>query len=79
MPKKPKHAEESLTRFELERRYGQIWDTRQLARQFIVLAIISDQVVVRRKSDGVVGKLSLQNCPRYYYRFEESPSQGTGE
>ncbi|HEX4607170.1 MAG TPA: hypothetical protein VH092_03110 [Urbifossiella sp.] len=65
--KKRKQARELLTRAELEARHGRVLNTRELAKEFVVLAIIDDQVVVRRKSDATVGKMTFTNSPRYYH------------
>lgn len=67
--RKRKPAQESLTRPELESRHGRVWDTREFAREFTILAIIDDQVVVRQKSSATVGKLTFTNSPRYYHSF----------
>jgi len=58
-------------RAELEVLYGQVWDTRELARDFIVLGFLSPYVVVQRKSDGVKGSLEFQPTPRFYHSFTE--------
>lgn len=68
------------TREELEREHGQVWDTAELAREFVVTAIIRLLIVVRRKADDVVGTLTVQEKPRIYYGFEPyAQGQGEGE
>ncbi len=66
----------------LEERHGQVWDTRQLAQAFVVVGIALPCVVVRRKADGVVGSLLLQQRPRFYYSFRPDeralPGHGAG-
>lgn len=75
--KKKPLPQESLTRAELEARYGQVWNTRELAQQFVITSIVAPHVIVRRKADDVVGKLSFQNAPRYYHSFEPTePDEG---
>ena len=54
----------------LEHRYGQVWDTQELQEQFEVTGFLSPYVVVRRRSDGVVGSLQFQHRPRYYFAFQ---------
>ena len=54
----------------LEARHGQVWDTEQLRRDFEVLEFAAPYVVVRRKSDGVLGSLEFQHEPRFYFNFE---------
>jgi hypothetical protein len=53
----------------LEARYGQVWDTNQLAGEFTVVGFMAPLVVVRRKSDGVKGSLEFQHQPRFYFNF----------
>ncbi len=54
----------------LEAKYRQVWDTRELARDFVVVGFAAPYVVVRRKSDGVVGSLEFQHLPRLYFNFQ---------
>lgn len=61
------------SRAELEREYGRVWDTAELAHEFVITAIIADQVVVRRKADDVIGTLTYQDSPRLYFSFTEAP------
>lgn len=56
----------------LEARYGQVWDTRELARDYIVIGFLSPYVVVQRKSDGVKGSLEFQPIPRFYHSFKKA-------
>jgi hypothetical protein len=53
----------------LEKEYGQVWDTQQLSNDFEVTGFMAPFVVVKRKSDGVVGSLMFQHSPRYYFSF----------
>lgn len=53
----------------LEARYGQVWDTRQLAEDFQVIGFLAPFVVVRRKADGVKGSLEFQHHPRFFFSF----------
>ncbi len=53
----------------LEAAHGQVWDTRQLARDFEVIGFLAPLVVVRRRSDGVKGSLEFQHRPRFYFAF----------
>lgn len=52
-----------------EAKYGQVWDTQELGRDFEVLGFAAPFVVVRRKADGVKGSLMFQHNPRYYFSF----------
>ena len=60
----------TMGRDDLAIRHGRVWDTSELAREFIVTAIIDATLVVRSKDDGQVGRMSYQNQPRYYYGYE---------
>jgi hypothetical protein len=53
----------------LEARYGQIWDTAQLAKDFDVLGFMAPYVVVQRRSDGRKGSLESQHLPRFYFNW----------
>ena len=57
---------EPKTREQLEREHGQVWDTAELAKEFVVTSIIRPLIVVRRKADDVVGTLTVQEKPRLY-------------
>jgi hypothetical protein len=60
----------------LEAVHGRVWDTRQLAQDFIVVGFLAPLVVVRRKADGMKGSLEFQNRPRFYFNF--LPAERTG-
>jgi hypothetical protein len=49
--------------------YGEVWDTEELGRDFEVRGFLAPLVVVRRRSDGIVGSLMFQHAPRFYFRF----------
>ncbi|MGO8930227.1 MAG: hypothetical protein ACLQU3_25440 [Limisphaerales bacterium] len=53
----------------LQARYGQIWDTAQLAKDFDVLGFMAPYVVVQRRSDGRKGSLEFQHLPRFYFNL----------
>lgn len=53
----------------LEAKYGQVWDTHQLAEEFDVIGFLAPLVVVRRKVDGIKGSLEFQHQPRFYFNF----------
>ena len=56
-------------RAELELKHGQVWDTDELQRDFEVKGFLAPLVIVRRRSDGVVGSLFFQHAPRFYFGF----------
>ena len=57
-------------RAELEAEYGQVWDAAELARDFEVLGFLAPCVVVKRRSDGILGSLLFQHQPRLYFAFQ---------
>jgi hypothetical protein len=63
---------EPKDRTALEAIYGQVWDTRELARDFVVTGFAAPVIAVRRKSDGVEGSLDFQHQPRWYFNFRSA-------
>lgn len=53
----------------LEATYGQVWDTRELARDFTIIGFAAPFIAVQRKGDGVKGSLEFQHMPRFYFNF----------
>ena len=49
----------------LEAKHGHVWDTSELARNFIVIGFAAPLVVVSRKSDNQKGSLMFQASPRF--------------
>jgi hypothetical protein len=58
------------SRAALEARYGQVYDTDELAEAFDVIGFMAPLVVVRRLSDNVKGSLEFQHHPRLYFNFQ---------
>ena len=58
----------------LEARYGQVWNTDELRREFAVEGFVAPFVVVRRKSDGQRGSVEFQHEPRFYFNFTSNES-----
>ena len=56
-------------RAELELKHGQVWDTQELGRDYEVMGFLAPLVMVRRRSDGIVGSLMFQHAPRFYFHF----------
>jgi len=54
----------------LQAKHGQVWDTSELAHDFIVIGFITPLVVVKRKFDNQKGSLMFQTSPRFYFGFE---------
>ena len=63
---------EPMSREELEAEYGvgNVLDTKELAREYIVTGYIAPFLVVTRKCDGRTGTLMCQNAPRYYFGWK---------
>ena len=55
----------------LQSRYGQVWDSQELAEDFQVLGFMAPFVVAIRKSDGKKGSLQFQHFPRFYFSWKE--------
>jgi hypothetical protein len=51
----------------LELKHGQVWDTDELKRDFEVRGFAAPLVVVRRRSDAVLGTLFIHHEPRFYF------------
>jgi hypothetical protein len=54
----------------LQAKYGIVWSTEELSRDFEVIGFLAPYVVVRRKADGVRGLLEFQHNPRFYFNFQ---------
>ena len=66
----PEESVETLTeREELEKQHGQVWNTKELQKDFTVQGFASPCVVVIRKSDGTKGTLEFIHQPRFYFDF----------
>jgi len=46
------------------------WTTEQVREQFEVIGFMAPFVVVRRKSDGVMGSLMFKHSPRVYFGWQ---------
>lgn len=60
------------SREDLESKYGQVWSTDEMQRDFEVLGFMAPMIGVRRKADGVKGSLMFQHNPRFYFSFKAS-------
>ena len=54
----------------MEEKHGQVWDTNELTKDFEVEAFMAPFLKVRRLSDGIVGTLTFQHSPRFYFGFK---------
>ena len=60
----------SGSREALEAQHGKVYDTQELASEFEVLGFQAPYIVVRRRSDGVLGSMAFQHQPRFYFGFQ---------
>ncbi len=58
-------------RSRLEKKYGKVWDTEELTRDFEVQGFMAPYVMVCSKESGKEGLLEFQHNPRFYFLFEE--------
>jgi hypothetical protein len=59
-----------MTRDELAKWCGSVWDEMELERDFEVLGHRDPFVLVQRRLDGVRGSVLVQSFPRYYFAFD---------
>jgi hypothetical protein len=68
-------AQPAKSREELEALHGRLWTVKDVAKDFVITAIIDHTVVVRRKEDDVVGTLEYQEGPPHvYFNFVQQVS-----
>ena len=53
----------------LEAKYGQVWDTEELRRDFEVRSFFAPFIFAKRISDGLDGTLTFQHNPRFYFNW----------
>ena len=64
-------AEELAARRELEKTYGQVWNTAEVQQAFEVTGFLSPLCYATRRCDGVKGCLRFTHNPRFYFDFTE--------
>lgn len=62
----------ALERERLEARYGQVWNTEELGKDFTVVGFSAPYIVVKKKSTGEMGSLQFQHSPRYYFSWDKA-------
>ena len=65
---------EPRDRKDLESRYGQVWSTSELSKEFVVGGFMAPFVTVKRRLDGQKGSLMFQHSPRFYFDFTPDPT-----
>lgn len=58
-----------MERAELESKYGKVWNTAELKKDFDVIGFSMGFVVVRNKETGEKGSFDFQHQPRFYYGY----------
>ena len=53
----------------LEERYGQVWNTEEVMKDFEVTSFYMGMAFCKRRSDGKEGALSFIHSPRFYFSF----------
>ena len=61
---------QAAERAALEARYGQVWSTAEMGRDFVALGFAAPFVIVQRRADHQLGSLLFQHRPRYYFSFQ---------
>ena len=63
--------ETQALRTELEVKYQDVYDTKEMQEKYAVEGFQAPWVVVKRKSDGAVGSLQFTHMPRFYFNFKK--------
>ncbi len=53
----------------LEEKYGQVWNTEELQKEFEVVEFLAPYVLVKRRSDSEMGTVEFLPRPRFYFNF----------
>lgn len=61
-----------VERKDLEAEFGQVWDTAELQRDFVVESFLAPFVICKSKKTGKPGTLMFQHSPRFYFRWREA-------
>jgi hypothetical protein len=64
---------EAVPREVLEKKWGQVWDTKEVQQVFQIHGFLAPFVSVTRRADGVKGALTFQHLPRLYFAFQPEP------
>jgi len=61
--------EDKAFRDQLEVDHSRVWNTSELQEDYQVDGFSQGMVIVRRKSDNVLGSMEFTHRPRLYYNF----------
>jgi hypothetical protein len=66
---------EAKSREELEGLYGPVWTQQEVAKLYIITAIVGNTLVVRRKDDGTGGSIDYQTGPpNLFFNWRQAPA-----
>ena len=60
-------------RLRLVEKYGEVWDTEEVTRDFVIEGFMAPFVVATHKETGKKGCLMFQHNPRFYFLWEPEP------
>lgn len=63
----PVPASEVEARTELEAKYGKVWTTDEMRKEFDIVGFGAPFVVAVEKSTGAKGSLEFSHSPRFYF------------
>jgi hypothetical protein len=61
---------EAVPREVLSKKWGEVWDTKEVQQVFQIHGFLAPFVSVTRRADGVKGALTFQHLPRLYFAFQ---------
>ena len=60
---------EEAGREEMEAKYGQVWNTAEVFKDFEIHGFMAPFVTATKRSTGERGSLMFQHSPRFYFAF----------
>lgn len=60
-------------RLRLVEKYGEVWDTEEVSRDFVIEGFLAPFVVATHKETRKRGCLMFQHSPRFYFLWEPEP------
>jgi len=63
--------DKDLERKRLEGKYGKVWSTEELTKEFTVEAFLAPYVLVLNKETMKDGVMEFQHMPRFYFNHKE--------
>ena len=63
--------DEDLERKRLEEKYGKVWSTEELTKEFTVEGFLAPFVLVSDKETRKDGVMEFQHMPRFYFNHKE--------